>query len=236
MMGTPTPDAPDPTAARRRVWRVGLTGGIASGKTAVAGMFAELGIPVIDTDLIARQIVSPGSPALQEIVAAFGAGVLQADGSLDRPKLREIVFADPTRRRQLEAITHPRIGTAMAAQCEQAGGPYQVVVVPLLIESGFDRHVDRVLVVDCPEDLQLSRLMMRDGDDPLRAKQLLAAQLSRAGRLSRADDVVDNSGPLALTRQRVVELDARYRELAGRQHLPSPGSVAQNAGKTTATD
>jgi dephospho-CoA kinase len=215
MMGTPTPDAPRPTATQRRVWRVGLTGGIASGKTAVAGMFAALGIPVIDTDLIAREIVTPGSPALQEITAAFGTGVLQADGSLDRPRLREIVFADPARRRQLEAITHPRIGAAMAAQCAQAGGPYQVVVVPLLFESGFDRHVDRVLVVDCPEEVQLGRLMMRDGEDRLRAQQLLAAQLGRAARLARADDVLDNSGDLATTRQRVIALDARYRVLAG---------------------
>lgn len=215
MMGTQTPDASDPPAASRRVWRVGLTGGIASGKTAVAGMFAGLGVPVIDTDLIAREIVSPGSPALQDIAAAFGTGVLQADGSLDRPKLRDIVFADPARRRQLEAITHPRIGAAMETQCARAGGPYQIVVVPLLLESGFDRHVDRVLVVDCPEDVQLSRLMMRDGESLLRARQLLAAQLDRARRLSRADDVVDNSGDLAATRQRVIALDARYRVLAG---------------------
>lgn len=215
MMAGETPDAPRPAAAAgRRVWRVGLTGGIASGKTAVADMFAGLGIPVIDTDLIAREIVSPGSPALQEIAAAFGTGVLRADGSLDRTRLREIVFAEPALRRQLEAITHPRIGAAMEAQCGQANGPYQIVVVPLLIESGFDRRVDRVLVVDCPEDLQLSRLMTRDGVSEMQAKQLLAAQVGRAGRLARADDVVDNSGGLDATRQRVNELDARYRALA----------------------
>lgn len=203
-----------PPAAARRVWRVGLTGGIASGKTAVAEMFASLGIPVIDTDLIAREIVSPGSPALQEIAEVFGAGVLQSDGRLNRPRLREIVFAEPARRKQLEAITHPRIGAAMEAQCAEAGGPYQVVVVPLLIESGFDRRVDRILVVDCPEDLQLSRLMTRDGESAVGAQQLLASQLGRTARLARADDVVDNSGSLAATRQRVAELDARYRALA----------------------
>jgi dephospho-CoA kinase len=195
---------------------VGLTGGIASGKTAVADMFASLGIPVIDTDLIAREIVSPGSPALQEIAAVFGTDMLQADGSLNRPRLREIVFAEPARRKQLEAITHPRIGAAMEAQCAQAGGPYQVVVVPLLIESGLDRRVDRILVVDCPEELQLSRLMTRDGESAAGAKQLLTAQLSRAERLARADDVLDNSGSLAATRQRVTGLDARYRALASR--------------------
>jgi dephospho-CoA kinase len=204
-----------PPAAAHGIWRVGLTGGIASGKTAVAGMFASLGIPVIDTDLIAREIVSPGSPALREIAAVFGADLLQPDGTLNRARLREIVFAEPARRKQLEAITHPRIGTAMEAQCAQAGGPYQVVVVPLLIESGFDRRVDRVLVVDCPESAQLSRLMTRDGESEARARQLLAAQLSRSERLARADDVVDNSGSLAATRQRVTELDARYRALAG---------------------
>ena len=141
--------------------------------------------------------------------------MLQPDGALNRPRLREIVFAEPARRRQLEAITHPRIGAAMEAQCAQAGGPYQVVVVPLLIESGFDRHVDRILMVDCPEDLQLSRLMTRDGESAANARQLLAAQISRAERLARADEVVDNSGSLAATRQRISELDARYRALAG---------------------
>lgn len=215
MRAVHTPGPTRPTAAARRIWRVGLTGGIASGKTAVAEMFAALGIPVIDTDLIAREIVSPGSPALQEIATVFGADMLQPDGTLNRARLREIVFAEPARRKQLEAITHPRIGAAMEAQCAQAGGPYQVVVVPLLIESGFDRRVDRVLVVDCPEDLQLSRLMTRDGESEARARQLLAAQISRAERLARADDVVDNSGGLAATRQRVTELDARYRALAG---------------------
>ena len=209
-----TPGPTRAAAAGHRIWRVGLTGGIASGKTAVAAMFASLGIPVIDTDLIAREIVSPGSPALREIAAAFGSEMLQSDGQLNRPRLREIVFAEPARRKQLEAITHPRIGAAMEAQCAQAGGPYQVVVVPLLIESGFDRHVDRILVVDCPEDLQLSRLMTRDGESAARAQQLLAAQVSRKERLARADDVVDNSGSLAATRQRVTDLDARYRALA----------------------
>lgn len=208
------PDTSRRESAEQRIWRVGLTGGIASGKSAVADMFARLGIPVIDTDLIAREVVSPGSPALQEIAAAFGAEVLLADGRLDRSKLREIVFSAPARRKQLEAITHPRIGAAMEAQCEQAGGPYQVVVVPLLIESGLDRRVDRVLVVDCPEELQLERLMIRDGETEQRAKQLLAAQLSRAERLARADDVVDNSDSLADTQRRVAALDTIYRELA----------------------
>ena len=208
-------DTSRPESAQR-TWRVGLTGGIASGKSAVADMFAGLGVPVIDTDLIAREVVSPGSPALQEIAAAFGTQVLLPDGSLDRAQLRKIVFSEPARRKQLEAITHPRIGVAMEAQCRQAGGPYQLVVVPLLIESGLDQRVDRVLVVDCPEELQLKRLMMRDGESAAHAKQVLAAQLSRAERLARADDIVDNSGSLTETRRRVTALDAIYRELARR--------------------
>ena len=207
-------DTSRPESAEQRTWRVGLTGGIASGKSAVADMFAGLGVPVIDTDRIAREIVSPGSPALEEIAAAFGADVLLADGGLDRARLRKIVFSDPARRKQLEAITHPRIGVAMETQCRQAGGPYQLVVVPLLIESGLDRRVDRVLVVDCPEELQLERLMTRDGESAAHAQQVLAAQLSRAERLARADDVVDNSGSLTETRRRVTALDAIYRELA----------------------
>lgn len=212
---TERPDTSRPESAQR-TWRVGLTGGIASGKSAVADMFAGLGVPVIDTDLIAREVVSPGSPALQEIAAAFGTDVLLPDGSLDRAQLRKIVFSEPARRKQLEAITHPRIGVAMEAQCRQAGGPYQLVVVPLLIESGLDQRVDRVLVVDCPEELQLKRLMMRDGESAAHAKQVLAAQLSRAERLARADDIVDNSGSLTETRRRVTALDAIYRELARR--------------------
>ena len=215
-MTAQAPETARPHAADWGIYRVGLTGGIASGKSAVAQMFAELGIPVIDTDLIAREIVSPGSPALREIAATFGAQLLRADGSLDRPRLRAIVFAEPERRTQLEAITHPRIGMAMEAQCRQAGGPYQVVVVPLLFESGLDRRMNRVLVVDCPEELQLSRLMTRDGESAAHAKQLLAAQLSRADRLARADDVVDNSGSLVDARRRVTELDTVYRKLASR--------------------
>jgi dephospho-CoA kinase len=139
-------------------------------------MFAELGVPVIDTDLIAREVAAPArkpcrkSPHLARSVAA--------GCSLDRPRLRKIVLSEPARRKQLEAITHPRIRVAMEAQCRQAGGPYQVVVVPLLIESGLQQRVDRVLVVDCPEELQLERLMMRDGESATHAKKVLAAQVA----------------------------------------------------------
>lgn len=201
-----------------RYFRVGLTGGIASGKSTVAAMFASLGVPVIDTDEIARSLVLPGQPALQEIVAAFGPGFLDATGLLDRRRLRDHVFAGERERRRLEAILHPRIEAATVAACDRAGGPYQIVVVPLLIESGFDRHVDRVLVVDCPEDLQRSRLLARDGEEPGRIEQLLAAQLDRKARLRRADDIIDNDDGPEQAREQVRALHGIYLKLAGGQN------------------
>jgi dephospho-CoA kinase len=200
-----------------RAFRVGLTGGIASGKSTVADLFAELGVPVIDTDVIARDVVRPGGPALPALVAAFGPGVLAADGSLDRRRLRARVFADDAERRRLEAILHPHIEAATLAASGQAGGPYQLVVVPLLFESGFDRHVDRVLVVDCPEELQRSRLLARDGESPEQVERILASQLDRASRLARADDVIDNAGTLDATRARVAELHGAYLARARRR-------------------
>lgn len=193
-----------------RTYRVGLTGGIASGKSLVAGMFAALGVPVIDTDVLAREVVAPGAPALAEIARAFGPDVLQADGSLDRGQLRQLALGDPRRRQQLEDITHPRILALMEARCREAGGPYQLLVVPLLVEAGLTGRVDRVLVVDCPEELQRQRLQARDGETGPGADRLLAAQLDRAGRLARADDVLDNSGPPEQARRRVAELHADY--------------------------
>jgi dephospho-CoA kinase len=149
-------------------------------------------------------------------VEAFGAGVLAPDGALDRRRLRERVFADDAERRRLEAILHPHIEAATLAASAAAGGPYQLIVVPLLFESGFDRHVDRVLVVDCPEDLQRQRLLARDGGTPAQVERMLAAQLDRASRLARADDVIDNAGGLDSARGRVAELHAAYLALAAR--------------------
>lgn len=199
-----------------RRFRVGLTGGIASGKSTVAAMFAELGVPVIDTDEMARSAVMPGEPALREIAAAFGQEFIQADGGLDRSRLREHVFADAGRRRRLEAILHPRIEALTLSECERAGGPYQLLVVPLLIESGFDRHVDRVLVVDCPEQTQRERLLRRDGVTPESADRILGAQLARQERLDRADDVIRNDGPPAAIQPEVARLHRVYTELACR--------------------
>lgn len=194
--------------------RIGLTGGIASGKTTVANLFAELGATVIDTDIIAREIVAPGQPALNDIAAAFGAEVLQPDGSLDRAALRTRVFASAEDRKRLEAITHPRIRAEALRQAELAGGPYQLIVVPLLVESPLREFVDRILVVDCPEETQIQRLMARDADSEAQARRILAAQSSREERLAIADDVITNDGSLEKTRQQVAALHEIYRALA----------------------
>ncbi len=196
------------------VFRIGLTGGIASGKTAVGEMFARLGVPVIDTDEIARQIVAPGQPALDEIVAAFGTDVLTPDGELDRPGLRRRIFADPDQRRMLQSILHPRIMDRALEISASAGGPYQVMVVPLLLETGFRQLVNRVLVVDCPEPVQRDRLAARDQAAPEQVARIMAAQTGRAERLSAADDVVDNAGSLEQTEAQVAALHRAYLDLA----------------------
>lgn len=195
--------------------RIGLTGGIASGKSAAAAVFAELGVPVIDSDVIAREVVAPGSPGFAAIRARFGEGVLQADGQLDRRALRAQVFADPTARRELEALTHPLIRERMAAQSAAAGGPYQIHAIPLLVEGGARRPgIDRVLVIDCPEEIQVQRVMARDRVDEAGALAVLAAQASRAQRLAAADDVIVNDQGLETLREAVITLHQRYLGLA----------------------
>jgi len=196
------------------ILRIGLTGGIASGKTAVSEMFAQRGVPVIDTDRIAREVVEPGRPALAEIVEEFGEDVLNPDGTLDRRALRERVFAGEGSRQRLEAITHPRIRDETLRRMHNAGGPYQVIVVPLLVESGFGTLVDRVLVVDCPPEIQRRRLMERDAESARTAEAMLRSQTDRDTRLEAADDVIDNSGPLEDTRRQVQHLHNRYLALA----------------------
>lgn len=197
-----------------RPYRVALTGGIASGKTTVANLFAGLGVPVIDTDVIARAVVEPGQPALAAVVAAFGRDVLDADGRLDRRRMRERIFSDREAQRRLEAILHPAIRSAMERQSREAGGVYQVLVVPLLTEGGRRDHVDRVLLVDVPEAVQVERLISRDGVTHEQAQAALSAQASRAARLAWADDVVANTGRIDDLRTRIVQLDALYRRLA----------------------
>ena len=194
--------------------RIGLTGGIASGKSTVADLFAELGAVIIDTDRIARDVVAPGQPALNDIIAAFGATVLQPDGSLDRAALRQRIFANDDDRKRLEAISHPRIREAALRRADTAGGPYQLIVVPLLVGSPLRESVDRILVVDCDEDTQIARLMARDADSEAQARRILAAQSSRSERLAIADDVIDNGGTLDETRRQVRALHDFNKMLA----------------------
>ena len=194
--------------------RIGLTGGIASGKTAVADAFARLGVPIIDTDRLAREVVEPGEPALAAVVAEFGPEILRADGRLDRARLRTLVFADAARRRRLEAILHPAIRAATAAAIGAVTAPYVVVAIPLLVESGQSSAYDRVLVVDCPAETQLARLLDRDRETPEVARAILAAQAGRDARLAVADDVLDNTGSLADLQAAVRRLHERYLALA----------------------
>jgi dephospho-CoA kinase len=199
-------------------FRIALTGGIASGKSVVTEMFRELGATVVDTDVVAREVVQPGQPALDDIVERFGDGVLLPGGGLDRSALRKLVFADEAARRDLEAILHPRIGAETRRQAEAAANDgYQIIVVPLLVGSRLLEFVDRVLVVDCDEQTQLQRLLARDAESPEQARRMLAAQATRKQRLAIADDIIRNDDSLEDTRRQVSRLDQRYRRFAARQ-------------------
>ena len=193
---------------------IALTGGIASGKSAVAEEFAKLGVPVLDTDQIARDVVAPGSPALGQLVAEFGPEILDGNSRLARAHMRERVFGDPEQRRKLEAITHPAIRAELARRSAEAGGDYQIHVIPLLVETGRADAYDRVLVVDCPEEAQLQRLQARDGSSREQAEEILAAQVSREERLDAAHDVIENTGTLADLQRFVQTLHRNYELLA----------------------
>jgi dephospho-CoA kinase len=203
-------------SASTRAYRVGLTGGIASGKSTAAKFFGALGVPILDSDQIARDVVEPGQPPLERLIERFGPKILTADGHLDRPALRDIVFSDPKARADLEALTHPAIGAALEARSAVAGGPYQILVIPLLVEKNLAAHVDRVLVVDCDEELQIRRLRDRDGSTPAQVQAILKAQAPRAARLKAADDVIHNDTDMSAVRNQVATLHARYLELAAR--------------------
>lgn len=194
--------------------RIGLTGGIASGKSTVGALFAQLGVPVIDTDEIARHVVEPGSETLSAIVRRFGSAILTADGHLDRRRLREIVFADPQARQDLEALTHPAIHAETERRSAAAGGRYQLIAVPLLAEKGLASRYDRVLVVDCDPATQQARLQLRDGSGEGQARAMLAAQATREARLALADDVIRNDAGLPRLAEQVAALHARYVALA----------------------
>jgi dephospho-CoA kinase len=197
-----------------RPFRVGLTGGIASGKSTAAKFFGALGVPIIDTDQLARDVVEPGQPPLERLVERFGQSILTEDGHLDRPALRNIVFSDPRARADLEALTHPAIGAAVEARSAAAGGVYQILVIPLLVEKNLGSQLSRVLVVDCDEELQIRRLQARDGSTLEQARAILNVQASRASRLKAAHDVIKNEGDMSGVRDQVEKLHVRYLELA----------------------
>ncbi len=206
---------------------VGLTGGIGSGKSAVAEAFAALGIDVTDTDRLAHTLTAPGSPGLAAIVSGLGPGWLQPDGSLDRAALRERVFADASTRARLEAILHPLIGSAAREEIARWTSPYGILVVPLLLErGGLTPMVNRILVVDCPEDEQIRRVAVRSGLVADEVRAIMATQLGRAERVARADDVLDNAGPRSAIPFQVAALDRRYRALAA-----EAGRVASSSGR-----
>lgn len=195
--------------------RIGLTGGIASGKSTVTQRFAELGIPVIDADVASRSVVEPGEPGLARVVERFGPQVLDAEGRLDRRALRSVIFNDSAARQALEAILHPLVRADMERQAAAAQGPYVVMAIPLLIEGGNPhQRVDRVLVVDADEALQIQRVQMRDGASAEQARAILASQASRTARLAAADDVLSNTGSVAELRQAVDLLHEQYLQLS----------------------
>lgn len=192
--------------------RIGLTGGIGSGKSTVAALFARHGAPIIDTDEISRALTAPGQPAAETIIRTFGPAVRDAAGALDRAALRELVFRDRSKRRLLEQILHPLIRREVERRLEGLHAPYVVIVAPLLIESGFTDLVDRILVVDAKEEDQIRRVQHRSGLSEAEIRRILAAQLDRQARLAHADDVIVNDADLAHLAQAVQRLDQAYRE------------------------
>jgi dephospho-CoA kinase len=199
---------------------VALTGGIASGKTAVSDRFAALGVPVIDTDRIAREFVEPGQPALAQIMETFGSQFMDEDGRLDRRRMRQAIFAEPGLRHRLEAILHPRIAAEARRQAELASGPYCLVVIPLYAESARWPWIDRVLVVDVDESTQIKRVMKRDNIDRDQVQAILHAQADRSKRIALADDVVDNSGKFEDLQAKVEMLHKKYLALSSTRAEP----------------
>jgi dephospho-CoA kinase len=209
----------DPTAR----FVVGLTGGIGSGKSTVADRFALLGATLVDTDLIAHQLTGPAGTAMPELIDAFGPAIAAADGRLDRAVMRERAFGDPGARKRLESILHPMIRAAAERQVGESIGPYVITVVPLLIESGnWKQRADRVLVVDCPEDIQIERVMARSGLARDQVLAIIGAQASRDQRLAAADDVIDNRGEPGDLDAQIAPIHRRYVELAAEKAACGP--------------
>jgi dephospho-CoA kinase len=195
-------------------WRVAITGGIASGKSTVARLFAMRGIPVIDADVVSREVMAPGTALVRDIFEQFGEQLRLPDGSLDRSALRQIVFADADRRRQLEAMVQPAIRDRSEQLAALAQGPYLLYVIPLLVETRGHSRFERVLVVDCPESVQLQRLLLRDGCDLTQAQAMLAAQATREQRLAIADDIIVNDQTPHALESNVASLHHKYQGLA----------------------
>ncbi|MDF9392492.1 MULTISPECIES: dephospho-CoA kinase [Methylococcus] len=193
---------------------VGLTGGIGAGKSTVARLFAARGVEVLDADEVAHRLLEPGQPALKAVIRAFGSGILGADGTLDRAALRRRVFADPKARKRLEGIVHPLVYAELARLVLGSEGSYCVLSIPLLLETGRRRFVDRLLVVDCPETLQIERVVRRSGLRPEEVRAIMAAQVSRSERLAAADDVIVNASDTASLEAEVDALHKRYSALA----------------------
>ena len=194
---------------------VGLTGGVASGKSAIALHFEQLGVPVLDADQVSREVVAPPSSALDEIVQTFGADSLLPDGTLDRRRMRERIFADAAAKQTLEGILHPHMARHMSAWSAAQTSPYCILSIAILIETGMRKLVQRILVVDAPVETQLARLVQRDGIAESLAHQMIAAQTSRTARLAAADDVILNVGSLEESREQIAKLHQQYLALAG---------------------
>lgn len=205
------------TAQPIKNWVLGLTGGIGCGKSAVSAMFEQLGITVVDADIIARQVVAPNSAGLAAISEHFGNEILNPDGSLNRAKLREIIFADNAQKTWLNNLLHPLIREKTLNDLSTANSAYVVLVAPLLFENGLDQYCDRTLIIDVPVEIQISRTIARDNIDRQQALSIIAAQMSREDKLHRADDVVDNNQPLALVAIVIQQLHTQYLTLAAKK-------------------
>ncbi len=194
-------------------FKVGLTGGIASGKSTVSKLFETLGIPVIDTDIIAREAVIPGQPALRKITELFGLDILHQDKTLNRSKLRSLVFSDANKRQQLEAILHPVIRRMTLEAAENVTSPYTIIVVPLMFETGFNKLTDRVISVNSDEEQRLTRLIERDSINETEGRNIIASQISSAERNRLADDIIENTGSIDALAEQVNALHKKYLDI-----------------------
>ena len=191
-------------------WILGLTGGIGSGKSAISAMFEELGIQVVDADIVAREVVEPGSTGLEKITEHFGDEILTTDGSLDRAKLRAIIFADESQKQWLNNLLHPLIRESMLSQLKQATSNYVILVAPLLFENGLEKYCNHTLLIDVPVDVQITRTTARDNVSVELAKQIIASQMSRADKQQKAGDILDNNRPLEEVKTDVQKLHEKY--------------------------